>query len=115
MTPGERAFALLTTAEMGKADAAAVAAGIPSVELMAAAGQSVADACRRRWHQQPVVVLCGPGNNGGDGFVAARALAEWGWPVRLALPVPIDRLKGDAAHHAARWTGPVETLVPEVL
>ena len=110
---------LLSVAEMARADAAAMApggaAGAPGAELMENAGRAVAEAVRARHparhpaHQPgPVLVLCGPGNNGGDGFVAARHLAAAGWPVRLALLGARDRLSGDAAHHAALWEGPGE-------
>ena len=76
---------------------------------------SVADAVSRRWPPRPVAVLCGPGNNGGDGFVAARVLAERGWPVRLALLGSVAALRGDAAQAAARWPGAVEPLAPAAL
>ncbi len=101
---------LLTVAEMARADAAAVAAGVPGVELMENAGRAVAGAVRARHQPGPVVVLCGPGNNGGDGFVAARHLAAAGWSVRLALLGARARLRGDAAHHAGLWEGPVEAV-----
>jgi len=101
---------LLTPIEMGQADKAAVSSGVGSAELMENAGRAVASAVRSRWSLRPVTVLCGPGNNGGDGFVAARHLHEWGWPVKVALLGPVDRLTGDAAHFAARWQGVVEPL-----
>jgi ADP-dependent NAD(P)H-hydrate dehydratase / NAD(P)H-hydrate epimerase len=104
--------ALLTPQQMGEADRLTIAGGISGTALMDNAGHAVADAVSRRWPQQKALVLCGPGNNGGDGFVAARVLAERGWPVRLALLGAREKLKGDAAAGAARWTGPVEPLAP---
>lgn len=96
---------LLTVAEMGRADALAVAAGVPAERLMEAAGKAVAEAIIARWAACPTVVLAGPGNNGGDGYVAARYLAAAGWPVRVAALGTRDGLKGEAALNAERWTG----------
>jgi hydroxyethylthiazole kinase-like uncharacterized protein yjeF len=106
---------LLTSAEMGRADALAVAGGVPSLELMEAAGGAVARLIQERWRRQPVVVLCGPGNNGGDGFVIARRLKEASWAVTVALLGETAALKGDALANAGRWKGPIKSVTPAVL
>jgi len=110
LSAGWRRCALLSPAEMGEADRLTIGGGTPGIELMENAGRAVADAVSRRWPKRPLAVLCGPGNNGGDGFVAARILAERGWTVRLALLGSREALKGDAALAAACWTAPVEPL-----
>ena len=107
--------ALLDVRRMGEADRLTVAEGTPAVVLMENAGQAVAREVSHRWSARPVVVLCGAGNNGGDGFVAARHLAQEGWPVRVALLGDRERMTGEARHHADRWEEPVEPLAPEVL
>ncbi len=107
--------ALLSVDQMYAADRAAIAGGTPGAELMENAGRAIARQIRRRWKPCPAAILCGPGNNGGDGFVVARHLAGAGWPVRLALLGSISDLKGDAAWAAGEWTGPVETLGPAVV
>lgn len=105
------ALALLSVAEMAAADAAAIASGTPGIVLMEKAGRAVADAVTRRIRPgQHVLVLCGPGNNGGDGFIAARLLAERGCRVTLALAGERATLAGDAALAATAWTGPIETI-----
>ena len=101
---------LLTVEQMYAADKAAMAGGVSGERLMENAGAALARAIRERWSPCPVAILCGPGNNGGDGFVAARHLATAGWPVRLALLGDAGRLKGDAALMAGRWEGGVEAL-----
>src|ERR1700675_3600290 len=74
--------ALLSPYQMGEVDRLTIGGGIPGIALMENAGRAVADAVTRRWSRRPLVVLCGPGNNGGDGVVAARILAERGWAGR---------------------------------
>jgi hydroxyethylthiazole kinase-like uncharacterized protein yjeF len=108
---------LLTPAEMGEADRLTIAGGTAGIELMENAGRAVADAVARRYPQgaPQVRVVAGPGNNGGDGFVAARILADRGFPVRVLLLGDPARLKGDAAEAAHRWHGPTEPATPQAL
>jgi len=107
--------ALLSVRQMGDADRLTVAAGTPAATLTESAGKAVASEIERRWHARPITVLCGPGNNGGDGFVAARLLAEAGWPVRIALLGAPSHLAGEARHNAEQWRGTVEPLTPAAL
>lgn len=107
--------ALLDVNQMGEADRLTVVSGTPSNLLMENAGGSVAQAIIKRWSARPVTIMCGPGNNGGDGFVTARHLVEAGWSVRLALLGAREGLKGEAHHHAERWRGAVEPLTPAAL
>lgn len=108
-------LSLLTCAEMAAADAAAIAAGTTGSALMEAAGRAVARAVVERYRRQPVLVLCGPGNNGGDGFVAARHLQAEGWLVKVALLRGAGELRGDAARAARQWKGAVAALSPGLL
>ncbi len=94
---------VLTTTQMASADAATIARGTPGIVLMRAAGEAVARAIVERWSPRPVNVLCGPGNNGGDGWVLARLLRQQGWPVRVHAMVPPQSLRGDAAQAAGEW------------
>jgi NAD(P)H-hydrate epimerase len=109
------ALALLTPTQMGEADHAAQTAGAPGGALMEAAGSAVAVAVGARWSMRPVLVLCGPGNNGGDGFVVARHLAAAGWPVKVAMLVAREKLSGDAARAAELWAGDCVPFTPESL
>ena len=97
---------LLTPAEMVRADAAALVAGMRTETLMEAAGRAVARAIRARFRPCRTLVLAGPGNNGGDGYVAARYLEQAGWPVAVAALVPPSP-GTTAAAAAARWHGPM--------
>jgi ADP-dependent NAD(P)H-hydrate dehydratase / NAD(P)H-hydrate epimerase len=106
-------LALLTPAEMDRADHLAMESGISAIALMEHAGAAVAVAIGEHWTMRPVTVLCGPGNNGGDGFVAARHLAAAGWPVKLALLGARDKLTGEAALAADLWKGPTEPFSTE--
>jgi hydroxyethylthiazole kinase-like uncharacterized protein yjeF len=102
---------LLTPEEMARADALSPRLGVPGPVLMENAGRAVARAVRRRFRPCRTLVLCGPGNNGGDGYVAARLLAETGWPVSIAALAP-PRDGSDAAGVARRWRGPMVDFSP---
>ena len=98
---------LLTPAEMSKADRFAVSAGTPGIALMERAGLAIADeAARLTKSRGRIAVICGPGGNGGDGFVAARLLASRGYEIEVGLLGRRDALKGDPALAAARYPGP---------
>jgi hydroxyethylthiazole kinase-like uncharacterized protein yjeF len=105
---------LLTNAEMAEADRLTIAGGVPGIELMENAGRAVADLAATLPGRR-VVIVAGPGNNGGDGFVAARHLAERGYKVRVSFVGDRDRLKGDAKLAAEHWKGKVEAATPATL
>lgn len=110
---------LLTPAEMGRADALTIAGGIPGERLMENAGYAVADVICARFNQGTrAVVLCGMGNNGGDGFVIARVLKQRGFAVRVALALPEGMtardLKGDAAGAERAWRGETLPATPDL-
>lgn len=99
---------ILSVDEMRRADEAAGLAGVPGRTLMENAGRAVAEAILQRFPaMQRILVLAGPGNNGGDGFVAARHLGEAGREVSVALLPERAALTGDAAWAAGGWAGPV--------
>jgi hydroxyethylthiazole kinase-like uncharacterized protein yjeF len=99
---------ILTAAETRAAEQALFDRGISVEALMERAGRAVADIVWDRFGPLPVIVACGPGNNGGDGYVIARRLAERGAPVRVAAS---GEPRSDAAQAArANWNGPVESL-----
>ena len=107
---------LLTTKQMTAADNGAVVRGISGLTLMENAGRACADAIIARWPRaERVSVLCGPGNNGGDGFVIARLLQEYGFAVRLGLLGRVLALRGDAACMAETWQGEIEALTADLL
>ncbi len=108
MTPYHFPPELLANAEMAEADRLTIAGGTPGQELMEHAGAAVAlEASRLAPRHGRVVVLCGPGNNGGDGFVAARLLKQRGFFVELGLLGRPEALRGDAALATKAWDGAI--------
>jgi hydroxyethylthiazole kinase-like uncharacterized protein yjeF len=106
---------VLTTAEMERADRLAIAAGTPGFALMLSAGQAVAEAAMNLLEEGPIIVIAGPGNNGGDGFVAAAELAARGREVSVILLCERDSLQGDAASAARGWKYPVLPFNPQAI
>ena len=102
---------LLTAAQMRAIEAAAIASGeVTGLELMERAGMGVVAAVLEEWPDlatgaQRAVVLCGPGNNGGDGFVVARLLRERGWAVEVFLYGTPEKMPPDARVNYERWLG----------
>ena len=104
---------LLTNTEMAQADRLAISGGVAGIALMENAGAAVAEAVAgRRAPGSRVAVVAGPGNNGGDGFVAARLLAARGYALDVLLVGERARLKGDAALAARQWSGPIAPAEP---
>lgn len=99
---------ILDAAQMRAAEAQAIAAGTSAEALMARAGEQVAEQVRRLTAGAEVLVLCGPGNNGGDGYVAAAALRRAAHAVRIAACASPTTAAASAAR--AAWMGPVEEL-----
>lgn len=110
---GSMFLQIMSVAEMRAVDSRSAALGVPTRLLMERAGAAVARAVASRFEPRPVAVLCGPGNNGGDGWVAARLLAEWGWPVWVETLVEPAALSGDAAEAAAAFQGRIAPLSAE--
>ena len=100
---------LLTAAQMRAIEQAAIDSGeVTGLELMERAGRGVVEAVFQEWPElakssHRAVVLCGPGNNGGDGFVVARLLKEWGWEVNVFLYGDPGKLPPDARVNYERW------------
>lgn len=109
---------LLTSEEAASIDANAIESGADGFLMMEQAGLAAAELVTDYIGTPleaggPVIVLCGPGNNGGDGFVIARHLEEWGYPVHVQCSVKRKTLKGDAALVANKWRGDIKPLNPE--
>lgn len=99
---------ILTAEKMRAAEQRAIDGGTSVEELMERAGAALAEAAYRFAGPTPALVLCGPGNNGGDGYVAARHLLSRGIPVRIAA---ISEPKSDAAKWVrSEWSGEIEML-----
>lgn len=107
--------ALLTCAQMKAVDHLTMQAGIGGAALMENAGRAVAGEITSRYAPCPAVVLCGPGNNGGDGFVVARHLVKAGWRVSVGVHGDMARASPEARHHAGLWRGGVRACEPGVL
>lgn len=104
------AYKILSNEQMAEADRKTIESGVPGYMLMETAAQTAVDVVLEKFNNTRTVILCGPGNNGGDGFVMARLLQEQGCEVELACLVSRDELKGDAAKAAFDWEGAIKTF-----
>lgn len=104
---------LLSVAQMGEADRLAVKGGVPSLALMEAAGRHVAAEVSKQAPSGEIAILCGPGNNGGDGYAAARLLESEGRKVRVECYGDPAQLKGDAREMYRRWNGKTQPISAE--
>ena len=109
-TPGPE---ILTVAEMNEVDRLAASSGVATLSLMENAGRKVANEIAKRWSPRKTMVLCGPGNNGGDGYVVARHLMARGYSVDVVTVGDHAKLKPDAAAMAKQWAGPVHRFDPK--
>ena len=113
-SPLDHPATLFTCAEMAAADKYTIEHGTAGITLMERAGRGVAEVAERIWYDAgsagTILVLCGPGNNGGDGYVAARRLAMQGIDVRVAQLGNADKLSGDAAVARDKWPGEIEKI-----
>lgn len=109
MTDNMTAYEILTNEQMAEADRLTIEGGIDGYDLMLTAGKTAVDEISAHYagRYNRALVLCGPGNNGGDGFIIAALLEATGWIVRLAALKPAGELKGDAAKAAAEWSSDV--------
>ncbi|PHQ70675.1 MAG: bifunctional ADP-dependent NAD(P)H-hydrate dehydratase/NAD(P)H-hydrate epimerase [Sneathiella sp.] len=101
---------LLSVSEMYQADRLAIEGGVSGITLMQAAGRGIATLIKENVQTGRCLVLCGPGNNGGDGYVVAQALVDAGWHVDIVSISDPDALTGDAAGMRELWTGPVQVI-----
>lgn len=105
-------FELLTAEEMRQAERITIEAGSRGMVLMERAGRAVARAVQSLVQTGGrILVVCGPGNNGGDGFIAGQTLSDRGYQVELVLAGILENLRGDALSAALAWQGPI--LAPE--
>lgn len=96
---------ILTAEQMYRADKETCAKIMPEIQLMENAGFAAACQIARNYHKCPVLVLCGTGNNAGDGLVVARILQQWGWPVEVALTGQEERMSPCAKINAEKFNG----------
>lgn len=112
-------YAILSSEQMNAVDGLAIAdlknRGLSSADLMEEAGRAVSRSIVGSVDGKKVLIICGPGNNGGDGFVVARHLKEHGFKITLALLGDLNNLMGDARLMADSWTGEIKPISPDIV